>query len=226
MRAGDYSFNHIGVTSMYMLMSTIPEKIRKEKGFYTVGGCAGNSWAWHTENDTLEVADPEVLLTDIKIYIASIYRILNAYIYPFDFRKWAEEAVKLLEGYQTAGENLFDLKPAIDEIQGLRQAFSHFYSEAENTCLKKRKNWGRFKKIDQSLLELGRILIPIDYTKGERYSHDPAIHIPSFPAFEGVHRLPQLSPETNEYRFLKTQLLRNRNRVIDALRRAKKEMER
>ena len=225
MRAGDYSFNHIGVTSMYMLMSTIPEKIRKEKGFYTVGGCAGNSWAWHTENDTLEVADPEVLLTDIKTYIASIYRILNAYIYPFDFRKWAEEAVKLLEDYQTAGENLFDLKPAIDEIQGLQQAFSHFYSEAENTCLKKRKNWSRFKKIDQSLLALGRILIPIDYTKGERYSHDPAIHIPSFPAFEGVHRLPQLSPETNEYRFLKTQLLRNRNRVIDALRRARREVE-
>ncbi len=226
MRAGDYSFNHIGVTSMYMLMSTIPEAIRKEKGFYTVGGCAGNSWAWHTENDTLEVADPDVLLTDIKIYVASIYRILNAYIYPFDFRRWAEEAAKLLESYQTTGVNLFDLKPVIDEIQALQQSFSRFYSEAETTCLKKRKNWDRFKKIDQSLLELGRILIPIDYTKGERYSHDPAIHIPSFPIFEAVRRLPQLSPKTNEYRFLKTQLLRDRNRVIDALRRAKKELER
>jgi len=92
MRAGDYSFNHIGLTSMYMLMSTIPEEIRREKGFYTVGGCAGNSWAWHTENDTLEVADPEVLLTDIRIYVASIYRILNAYIYPFDFKRWSEDS--------------------------------------------------------------------------------------------------------------------------------------
>jgi hypothetical protein len=35
MRAGDYSFNHIGITSMYMLLSTIPEEVRKEKGFYT-----------------------------------------------------------------------------------------------------------------------------------------------------------------------------------------------
>ncbi len=226
MRAGDYSFNHIGVTSMYMLMSTIPEEIRKEKGFYTVGGCAGNSWAWHTENDTLEVADPDILLTDIKVYVASIFQILNAYIYPFDFRKWAEEAVKLLEHYQAAGQNLFDLKPVIDEIKGLHQALSHFYWEAEKTYLKRRKNWDRFRKINQCLLELGRILIPIDYTKGERYSHDPAIHIPSFPTFEAVRRLPQLSPETNEYRFLKTQLLRDRNKVIDALRRAKKEVER
>jgi hypothetical protein len=31
MRAGDYSFNHIGITSMYMLMSTISEATKKEK---------------------------------------------------------------------------------------------------------------------------------------------------------------------------------------------------
>ena len=226
MRAGDYSFNHIGVTSMYMLMSTIPEKIRKEKGFYTVGGCAGNSWAWHTENDTLEVADPEVLLTDIRIYVASIYRILNAYLYPFDFRQWSEETKKLLETYQAAGKNRFDLKPALEEVQALQRTLSQFYSEWENTHLKKRKRWDRFKKINQCLLELGRILIPADYTRGERYSHDPAIPIPSFPGLEPIRQLPRLSPDGNEYRFLQAQLLRERNKVIDALKRARKEVER
>ena len=194
MRAGDYSFNHIGITSMYMLMSTIPEEIRKEKGFYTVGGCAGNSWAWHTENDTLEVADPDVLLTDIRIYVASIYRILNAYIYPFDFTRWAEGAVRVLEDYQAAGKEMFDLKPAIDEIRDLRRALSHFYSDAEEASLKKRKDWNRFRKINQVLLELGRILISADYTKAERYSHDPAFHIPAFPVFEAIRTdLPVLS---------------------------------
>ena len=67
---------------MYMLMSTISESVKREKGFYTVGGCAGNSWAWHTEHDTLEVADPQVLAKDIKVYVSSILRILNAYIFP------------------------------------------------------------------------------------------------------------------------------------------------
>ncbi len=225
MRAGDYSFNHIGVTSMYMLMSTIPEEIRKEKGFYTVGGCAGNSWAWHTENDTLEVADPDVLLDDIRIYVASIYRILNAYLYPFDFTRWAERAAKVLEDYQAVGKEMFDLAPAIDEIRDLHQALSRFYSDAEKDCSKKRKNWKRLEKVNQVLLELGRILIPADYTKAERYSHDPAFHIPPFPGLEPIRQISRLSPDTNEHRFLKTQLLRERNKVIDALRRAEKQVE-
>jgi hypothetical protein len=226
MRAGDYSFNHIGVTSMYMLMSTIPEEIRKEKGFYTVGGCAGNSWAWHTENDTLEVADPEILFTDIKIYVASILRILNAYIFPFDFRQWAEDSEKVLEKYQSLGKNLFDLVPVVEEIRALRKTLSRFYSATQKTLSKGKKDPSLFREANQCLLELGRILIPTDYTKGERFSHDPAIPIPPFPNLEPMLQLPRLSGESNECRFLKTQLLRGRNKVVDALRRARKEVER
>ena len=58
LRAGDYSFNQIGLSSLFMLLSNIPEELAKEKGFYPVGGCGGNT-AWHTEGDTLEVADAE-----------------------------------------------------------------------------------------------------------------------------------------------------------------------
>jgi hypothetical protein len=226
MRAGDYSFNHIGVTSMYMLMSTISEEVKKEKGFYTVGGCAGNSWAWHTENDTLEVADPEVLFTDIRIYVASILRILNAYVFPFDFEQWSEDSEKVLEKYQSVATNLFDLNPVIEEIRTLRQTLSRFYSTLEKALSKGKKDPALFKEANQCLLELGRILIPADYTKEGRFSHDPAIPIPPFPHLEPVRQLPSLSSETNEYRFLKTQLLRGRNRVVDALRRARKEAER
>ncbi|HSB06355.1 MAG TPA: M28 family metallopeptidase [Thermodesulfobacteriota bacterium] len=226
MRAGDYSFNHIGVTSMYMLMSTIPEDVRREKGFYTVGGCAGNSWVWHTENDTLDVADPDVLLTDTRIYVTSVLRMLNAHIFPFDFKRWAEDSLKLVENYQSTGKDLFDLNPVLKEMRALCQTLSQFYSEMEKTYQKGEKKRESFRKINQCLLELGRILIPIDYTRLGRYSHDPAIPIPSFPDLEAICQLPQLSPASNEFRFLKAQLLRGRNKVIDALRRARKELER
>lgn len=96
MRAGEYSFDRIGVTSMYMLMSTIPEAVKKEKGFYTVGGCAGNSRTWHTENDTVEVADFQVLVRVIKVLVSSFLRILSAHIFPFGFRRWTEEGQKVL----------------------------------------------------------------------------------------------------------------------------------
>jgi len=225
MRAGDYSFNNIGVTSMYMLMSTIPEAIKKEKGFYTVGGCAGNSWAWHTENDTLDVADPQVLVRDIKVYVSSILRILNAYIFPFDFRQWVQESQKVLEDYRSRGGDLVDLGPVLKESHAFYKVLSFFYSELEKAYLKGDRRPERFKKINQCLLDLGRTLIPIDYTKSEKYSHDPAIPIPAFPDLEAVRQLPRFSPQENEYRLLRTQLVRGRNKVVDALRRARREVE-
>jgi hypothetical protein len=41
-RAGDYSFNGIGISSFYMLSSTMSAEAREEKGYYPVGGCSGN----------------------------------------------------------------------------------------------------------------------------------------------------------------------------------------
>ena len=60
-QAGDYSFNNIGLPSFYMLSSTMPEAERREKNYYDVSGCGANI-AWHTENDTLEIADRDILL--------------------------------------------------------------------------------------------------------------------------------------------------------------------
>ena len=71
LRAGDYSFNNIGLTSFFMLSSTMTEEKRREMSYYTVGGCGGNI-AWHTENDILEIADRQVLLRDIKLYLAAV----------------------------------------------------------------------------------------------------------------------------------------------------------
>src|SRR6185295_18828265 len=76
-QAGDYSFNNIGLTAYFMLLSTMAPQDRAAKGYYAVGGCGGNI-AWHTEDDTLEIADRTVLLTDMKIYLAAVAEAANA----------------------------------------------------------------------------------------------------------------------------------------------------
>ena len=58
-------------SSYYMLSSTMPDDLRAEKDYYAVSGCGGNI-AWHTENDTLEIADRGILETDIRIYLLSV----------------------------------------------------------------------------------------------------------------------------------------------------------
>ena len=47
-RYGDLSFSNIGISTCFMLSSTISTQLLAEKGLYTVEGCGGNI-EWHTE---------------------------------------------------------------------------------------------------------------------------------------------------------------------------------
>src|SRR2546427_6814114 len=65
LRAGDKSFSNIGVSTFYMLSSTMPRDVVKEKDYYPTGGGGGNI-ARHTEEDTPEIAAPEHPLPENK----------------------------------------------------------------------------------------------------------------------------------------------------------------
>lgn len=49
------------------------------------------------------------------------------------------------------------------------------------------------------------------------YEMDPALQMPVLPGLAEAQKLGQLQPDTNEYGFLRTKLVRQRNRVHDAL---------
>ena len=102
-QAGDYSFNNIGLPSFFMLSSTMPNALREEKNYYDVSGCGGNI-AWHTENDTLEIADRDILLTDMKIYLLSVLRIANAEVLPFDWAATCDEFRDTIAAYEKASQ--------------------------------------------------------------------------------------------------------------------------
>ena len=101
LRAGDYSFNQIGPTGLYMLLSNIPIDERKRRGYYAVGGCGGNT-AWHTPDDLMPVADLEILRRDLAVYLTTIVRIVNAPLHPFDYAAAVEEIRGAVAQYQQA----------------------------------------------------------------------------------------------------------------------------
>lgn len=212
LHAGDYSFDQIGLTGFFMLLSNIPPEVRREKGFnYIVGGCGGNP-AWHTEEDTLEVGDPDILDTDIKIYVSSIHRVLNSTIYPFDYARVAEELIGHLNDYQNRCQGHFDLSPALEAAAALKQTLAELYRKIEDGSAAKDA-----REINQRLMELARILVPINYARGEKFDHDPAISLPPVPRLEPANQLAEMVNDKNSYRFLQTQLVREQNKIVDAL---------
>jgi N-acetylated-alpha-linked acidic dipeptidase len=220
MRAGDYSFNNIGITSFYMLSSNIPAEVKAEKGYYAVGGSGGNSAAWHNEEDVLEYADPDVLVRDIKVYAASILRVLNATVYPFDFVRAVDESIEIVKGYQdTAVGGGFDLSPVLDELSGLRQDLAGFNAAANGAAQTGDRNATR--AFNETMLRLGRLLIATSYAKREVFEHDPATEVPAFPEIAPAVELAKYAAGSNEQKFLMNQLMRGRNKVMLRLVRAR-----
>ncbi len=211
-QAGDYSFNNIGLSSFYMLSSTMPDDIRAEKGYYAVSGCGGNI-AWHTENDTLEIADKNILLTDIRIYLLSVLRLVQSEVLPVDWRMLTAEFAETLAEYQTAGGTEFDLSDAAQGVASLDAALEQFDAGiAAGRVLATTANSVR--------RDLARILVPLNYIRTSRFRHDPAITRPPLPLLDVALDLAE-QDETMRG-FALTQGVRARNRVVAELRAARK----
>lgn len=215
-RAGDYSFNSIGLSSFYMLSSTMAEADRAERGYYAVGGCGGNI-AWHTEDDTLEIADRDHLLRDMRVYAASVLRVLNAPLHPFDWTRTTAEFRGTLERYQQAVGDAFDFAPARAAVDALEAALGAFYDGAPAKGTPKGATVKRFNAAQR---RLGRLLIPVNYSRMPRFWHDPAINVPPLPDLAPALAGPAAPGDAARRGMLQAHLTRGQNRLIWALEQA------
>ncbi len=214
-RAGDYSFNNIGISSLMMLSSTMPQAVAAEKGYYAVGGCGGNI-GWHTENDTLEIADREVMLRDIKVYLGLVVGITNARVVPFDWRAITQEFQETLARCQTAVGAAYSLAASREALQGLDAALQQFYQGVQDRTISN-------TAANDAIRRLARILVPINHTLQPRFGHDPASAMPALPGLDIAHRWATLPEDLQG--FALTQIRRGENKLLGALRQARRELQ-
>ena len=213
LQAGDYSFNNIGLTGFFMLLSSMPRELLQEKGYYPVGGCGGNI-EWHTEYDTIEIADPDNLMRDLRVYVVALQRVINNPVHPFDFRDLAHEFRSTLSNYaENAGNEGADFSPAFEALESLESELNKLYSrigEMNDYDVKDPK----VRAVNDAILNLARLLIPINFTRHGRFRNEPSIPVPP---------LPDLAPsleigESSEHlrHVTRTHLQRGINRVAFA----------
>jgi len=211
-RAGDYSFNNIGLSSYLMLSSAMTDAHREELGYYAVGGC-GMNIAWHTENDILEIADRDILLRDIKVYLLAVFRHANAGILPMDWRATAKEFQATIDGYQADAGAAFDLSSCRSAADELLAALEIFYTDAANGTVTE-------KAANMVIQHLSRILVPLNFNRSDRFRHDPALTIPPLPALEEATKIAGRPAAMQG--FGRTELVRGQNHVITALKSAQR----
>jgi hypothetical protein len=211
-RAGDQSFWGAGVPSAFMSLSGLPKQDTElSRAMERLVGSAGFPWWWHTRDDTVDKIDADVLVLDTKVYLASALRWLNAPVLPLDHGRAAQSLVAELEAVQAAAGARFDLAPALQAARALVERLERVagaLAEAPEP---------RHEAINRGLMRLSRVLVPLAYTSGDRFTHDLALPLPPLAGLQRARELAALDADSDAFKFARAALVRERNRVVHAL---------
>ena len=136
---------------------------------------------------------------------------------PIDWRAGIADLAEVAERYRAAAGDAFDLSPVGEALAAVATALEAFHRDAADGTI-------AAPAANRVLRGLGRILVPLNYVRGPRFTHDPALNVPPLPAIAGALKLSRHNDDT--LGFALVQLLRGRNRVVAALREARALVER
>ena len=196
-RDSDQSFLGIGIPSLFGSLS------------HQADGSLG--WWWHTPHDTVDKIDPERLLRDAKIFALALDRLLTDPLLPLDYAAAAADLRQALEALANEAGPSFDLGPLIEEAARLEALCGRLMRDAGSATGKQAHT------LNACLVALGRALIPATYTATGRFSHDPALDNEFLPRLAPVRGLAALPPDGDEAKFLRVDLIRGRNAVLEAV---------
>lgn len=223
-RAGDQSFWGCGVPSLFMSLSEQPADGSETAQAFALlmGGhseSGGLGWWWHTPEDTLDKLDRDFLLRDARVYAHIIHELCTTPIVPLDYRRTAAEIGSVLDGYQGKAGTAFDLGPARGQAARLAALLEKLYAAIDRIGAEPGgPTADAARRINDSLRRLGRLLIPLNYTRSGPFDQDPATGIPPLPGLEPATRLQAMAGD--EARMWRIKLVRERNRAVYYLREA------
>jgi hypothetical protein len=212
-RAADQSFWGIGLTSIGVYSMLPPDHPDRRK---EVGG-SGGAWWWHSVDDTVDKADSRVLAQDTRLYLSIILRLATARVLPFNFEVTVRDYQDVLREYQDEAGKHFSFEKLAANLKNLRVKVSSLNKKVHSL-----KTATEAERMNRFFLKLARVLNPVLYTSVEPTSHQPALGTRMLPDLTETLMLKSLDPESNNYKFLRAQLVRKVNkinfRVLEAIR--------
>jgi aminopeptidase YwaD len=194
-RNSDQAFNGIGLPLMQFNHTRLAED--------------GGYWWWHTEDDTFEKVDMSILETDAEIYGDALTALLTGTL-PLDVAAQTRALVAELERRNGQADERLDLSEAVNLAQRLHDKVATYYNSGFNTATPNLHT-------EQALIRFLRPLHRIMYSPLDPYHPDPGTNLGMLPGLAPVSILSEESPQSDRYRFAIATLIRERNRVLDAI---------
>ncbi len=199
-RSADDSFPGIGIPSVFGSLSTQEPgalKLRNELG-----------WWWHTEHDLIDKIEPAHLERDTRIVLRVVWDLLGRERLPLDFSPQIAGLLEELSGLSERLKDRFDLVATCGATRQLDQRLKRLSQNPPGDDA---------EFFNRAALKLSRLLVPLDYTTGNRFAHDPATPLVAWPVIEPIRRLAKTNPGDADEPFARVDAVRASNRLVHDL---------
>ena len=205
-RSSDDSLPGVGVPSMFGALS--------EQSPGTVKMRNSLGWWWHTPHDLYDKLDEANLVRDTKVFVHTVWRLVADAVVPLDYSAHARALLAELAVMEKALAGRFAIDGLVSGATGLRDR-SEALAELGHAA-----DAATAARINAALMRVSRALVPVDYSTGDRFDHDPALPQPAWPTLQPVRDLAATAAGSDAAHFQTVAAMRARNRVAFALREA------
>ncbi|WP_158747046.1 M28 family peptidase [Acidisphaera sp. L21] len=193
-RNSDMSFWGVGIPTLFGSLShqpPSPVKMRNPLG-----------WWWHTPHDLLDKIDPDNLARDTRVFVSALWRLVTDARLPMNYDDHATALQAELGKLTAALGDRMDLSDLVAATTALQRTAAAV--KGEDTA------------VNNALMAASRALVPVDYTAGDRFSHDPALPQKPWPVMEPIRTL-AAAKSNDDIRFARVEAVRARNRMVNAV---------
>jgi hypothetical protein len=209
-RTGDQSFFGIGIPALYAQYYHSAEDVARWNNA-TLG------WWWHSAQDTLDKLDRDLFERTLRAYAAYVWQFCTVPIVPLEFVSVAREFEDRLQELQSQLGGALDLSRAIEKGGAFRQSAQRLDQHISTLVSSGGELDEIARPVNQCLMKLSRILTPVSSTVAGKYGQDSYGLTALTQPLPGLYEAGTLDPEGEPHRLLLTRLIRERNKVADAL---------
>lgn len=211
---GDQSFYGIGVPSVVGRMAMPVEYVER-----THGAILG-SWM-HTSEDDMTHVDPVNLLKDLQIALGMTLALSNDAILPYEIDAMLKDAKqKIEEEILPYADKRIDIASINQQLELLIEKYTEF-NKIRDSLRDKPITDNRVRLANRLTMKIQRCLSYAFYTFTDRFEQDSYDYTPMMyrpiPFLWTAVDLAKLDPDSEAYKIKYTTVLRNRNRVSEAV---------